>query len=360
MIYLVLDTNIWLYLANGLDSQSSKFTSDQHFKLLSSLISFKVKEEATILINDIVINEWNRNKVHTQKNIEKLSKKLDTVENTFKDIQKYAKHSSSLDIVKNDYIEGIKSEIIMNQQHIVAVEDFLFNQCIKIPTSNDVKLKVHDLSIENKAPFHNSKNNVADATILLSSAEYISNLPYDEHLSAFFVSNNVNEFANQEKNDFHPDISKLLGDDTILKYVRNLSDAVKLSESIIIEIEAYNEHQAWLASVAFACTTGYCQSNKDYTSWGYLDHTVKVEYKSNDLIDPNQLNLFPEIPITKKQDKHTECGECLLCGTIHLNCPECEELIANEFDDTFSCPFCFTDFIIEPGVLVVDNTNTVL
>lgn len=147
----MLDTNIWIYLANGLDPISNKLHDNLHFALLETLKHHKDKNDICILINDIVIAEWQRNKEHCKLKIKKLQNKLGN-NSTFNDINKYVK--SKTDDLQNEYNQAIKNEILENEAHIQRVEDFLLKDCQKIDVSNEVKLRIFDLSVNNKAPFH--------------------------------------------------------------------------------------------------------------------------------------------------------------------------------------------------------------
>ncbi|MBT2623761.1 hypothetical protein J7E44_23705 [Chryseobacterium sp. ISL-6] len=51
MVTLILDTNIWIYLAKG-----------EHPEVLEKLIEKYNKKEIQFLISSIQIEEWNRNK----------------------------------------------------------------------------------------------------------------------------------------------------------------------------------------------------------------------------------------------------------------------------------------------------------
>lgn len=360
MVYLILDTNIWIYLANGLDIATGKH-SDQHFELLSSLQAFREKGEAIVLVNDVILAEWERNRRHTETQIEKLTKKLESSNDTFKDIKRYC-GGADIDTVQRSYEDGLKAEIQKNVDHIKNVERFLTKGCVHIPIREEEKLKATNLSLEKKAPFHNNRNNTADAVILLSSAHYIDSLePYGdgEEISAFFISNNIEDFANQKKTDFHPDIKNCIGN-SVVKYERYLGKAISLSKSIIAEMNAYNEHQRWLVSIYFSCKGAFCAGNDDFTPWGYLDNEVAAKYKSAELFDDSQMTLFPELPIVPKADKMINYGECVICSTPHYECPECEELIANDHHETIvTCPNCSIklDLSMEKGYVIIDDTN---
>lgn len=347
MIYLILDTNIWLYLANGFNPDTAKHDA-LHFELLAELKKLKEKGEICILINDIVVEEWKRNKEHSKLKIKQLTNKLDNSNSQFGEIKKYVK--SGIGDLKKEYLEGVQNEIAENEKHIQRVEDFLFNDCQMVDISKDLKLKIFDLSTGNKAPFHNKKNNIADASILFSAADFLRGKLWRNENSAIFVSNNFKDFTDQKNvRDFHPDIQGLL-DDVDIKYAKVLPNALKLSEKIMLQIEEYHQYEVWLESVSFYCRTPFCEGNENFSPWGYLDQTLKVKYETDAKINPNQQNLFPDLPATKREEKKVGFGDCVICGTLHIECPECDELIyLDDHTEEFNCTECSAKLRIEHG-----------
>ena len=311
-----------------------------------------------------MIEEWKRNKETAYDYVKKLKKKLAEFDNQVKYYSKYSDDLSSYEKIKEDFTQGVKKEILRNENHISDVEKFLKEECTLIKISDNIKKLVFDLSISRKAPFHNKKNNIADAAILLSSYEYIKEISNYEALSAIFVSNNYEDFAESKGlEEFHPEIKKLIGDDTIL-YKRNLPTALSLSKEIINEIEELYKYQQWLESVSFACMSSFCFRNEDFTPWGYLDDEIIIKYKSQQYkYDPNQLELFPDLPKIEIKEKRTPCGKCVVCDTFHIICPVCGELICNQYseDEDFICEFCEAKFHFEYNdstkILIVDDVE---
>ena len=123
MIYLVLDTNIWLYLANGYDRE--QFDKNLHFDFLKTLEEPDERKEICILVNDIIISEWNR---HKRKiggvNIRHLERELE---------------KNELSSLTN---QELKKRILENKQHLNRVDEFIHKKCKKIEINDTVKLKV--------------------------------------------------------------------------------------------------------------------------------------------------------------------------------------------------------------------------
>lgn len=237
MIYLILDTNNWIYLANGLDPIKNKYHDNLHFELLQSLKELTTEGKIQILINDIILTEWNRNKEHCNLKIKSLENKLINKENAFKDIAKYAK--TNVRQLQDEYVDGLESEIQLNKKHIQNVEDFLMNDCIKVEITQELKQLIFDLAINNEAPFHNKKNNVGDAAILLSSVEFLKNKKSFFGNSAFFISNNIEEYTDGiNLKSFHPQLKKLLQSIDI-EFERVLPSALNISKKVIKEMDEF-------------------------------------------------------------------------------------------------------------------------
>lgn len=77
MIYLILDTNIWLYIVNEFDSISRKISieSNQHINVFERIKSKTESGEFKILVNEIILNEWVRNKAVAFQPIKELEKR---------------------------------------------------------------------------------------------------------------------------------------------------------------------------------------------------------------------------------------------------------------------------------------------
>lgn len=237
MIYLILDTNNWIYLANGLDPTNNKHHHSLHFELLASLKTLHNEGRISVLINDIIFAEWERNKERCYDNIKKLQTKLIDKNNAFAEISKYA--NGSTESLKKEYEFGLQSMIAENEKHVNDVKEFIQNHCTHIPISQDVKLKVYELSINNLPPFHNKKNNVADAAILLSEVEYLRSKVMDFDSTAFFISNNLEEYTDgKNTHEFHPELIELIKP-VDLHYQRVLPAALNISKKIISQLQEF-------------------------------------------------------------------------------------------------------------------------
>ncbi|WP_421976838.1 PIN domain-containing protein [Roseivirga seohaensis] len=330
MVYIIFDTNIWIYLANGYDPTSKTDSGSKHFEFLDTLKALRRDGKIEILINDIVIKEWKRNRHHVNQKIDKLKRKLADADKAVRDILKYA---MSADDLSEKYKTGIEAEIQLNIDHIKNVEDFLTNECINTEISELIKLEIFDLAVNKEVPFHKGKNNIADIAILMSSYHYlVDHMEFD--LPVYFVSNNWQDFTDgNDKNSFHPEIQNMLKNVDI-KYERILPKAIELTKGIIIELDQYLAEKEYLNTIYFQCLEPLCHSSDSFQPYGYLDSELNVFYRSIVNRIPNQLELFEYTPPSELIHKKTKAGECVVCHTVHVHCPECSELCYLNWDDS--------------------------
>lgn len=240
MVYLILDTNIWIYLAEG-----------QHPFVLQGLIQKIDEKEIIILVNDVIIKEWDRNREEIKKRIKKeiekqivLAKELDSCFNSVdgKDFNRLlAKISTSSPVFENTI-----------DSRFQVIDDLMKNKSVRVPLKEKDKLTVIDWALNNQAPFHRHKNSVADALILLSSIDYIlkegiNTVNYNriDVSDSVFVSYNSDDFSKDikgaDKNVIHPDLEPFFNS-VGMKYERNFGNILNLTGNLKIEIDEYMEY----------------------------------------------------------------------------------------------------------------------
>ncbi|MCB9294458.1 MAG: DUF4935 domain-containing protein [Lewinellaceae bacterium] len=357
MINVVFDTNIWLYLANGFDALSKKFPEGSHHIELFNEIKKKQDEgEIKLIINDVILIEWERNKHHTQSRIEKLKRRIEEVDKDFKKIRNYydADDVEAQEKLNDRVKEKIQTEIEENEKHIEIVEKFLKEECQIIEISDEVKKRVWELAIKKDVPFLKNKNNIGDATLFFSAIEFLETTdPIIE--GTIFISNNSEDFCEEgNRNEFHPKLIQHIKNRT-LKYARTLHQGIKFSEEMQVQIEEIQKEieelarqEAYLESISFYCQSFFCEGNEHIISWGYLDNKIKILDKSFLEYDPNQLNLFPDLPIEEPKIRESGFGDCVICGTTHIECPNCGEIICGVSiwadSEVYKCEYCESKF----------------
>lgn len=376
MIYLVLDTNVWFYLANAFNSSKKKFDDGLHFKLVLILKRLVANGDISILTNPIIIEEWGRNKEVANRLISKHKKTLEGHRGTIKNIGKYIEKDQRLLLndIFNNYEDQIKKVISDNKNHILEVEDLLLNKTQKIEITNEIKLIAANRAIKKLAPFKGDKSNsMADALILLSSIDYIKKISVfpvsivDKEASLFpnsiFVTINKNDFGNpNNENEIHPELRYLL-EEVKMKYEPNVGTVINQVEDDLFkqeeikQIEREMEAEYW-RNIAY-CTVCFPDPEKTFIQ-NIVDFSepIYIENEMREPEDPNQLKLLKIDPIEvsnykenkNKRDIDTvQIGYCNCCNSQHIKCQYCgtvsnvEECLDG---DKLQCEGCETSYQI--------------
>lgn len=358
---LVFDTQTWIYLANGYDQATRKINDGIHFHLMGKIITLVDSGKLKILTNEIVILEWNRNKHATKVLIDRYRKRIEDKTKEISALKKVLSEDGKLnaDGVLSEFKKHYEVQIRMNQDHIVRVDEFLKTKTVIVPITDVQKLEVVDLAVEKNAPFHRKSNSFADAIILLSTAEYLDRRKkYGKIEDAIFVSNNSDDYCEKKGSDkIHPDLRWYfaLGN---MRFETNLARALEMSESIIREIDRFNEdlHRHNVIECEKRC-------GDSVHGWGIVefdDHVRVYVGQPKYVYNPNQLWLdfgygF-EITadylkdLAERDSFYLESGRCNHCNTFHLEC-DCGEILTLSLDDDGEhyCLECDSHYTVNDG-----------
>jgi len=221
---IALDTNIWIYL-----------TKDTFFELWTKFKEMKESGEINVIVNDIILKEWERNKPTTIKTL------TNNIKNEYKSALNLSNYLQGN--AKTDYLQTISeykdeaNRIKKAKDKVEEVEAFI-KSCTRIETTEAQKLFIAELSINKNPPFQNNKNNFNDALILRNICEFVDNEApalYD----LIYVSNNPDDFIDKGTKKVYSEL--LAGLNPIrLKNVTELGEALKIAPELI---EDFNE---WL------------------------------------------------------------------------------------------------------------------
>jgi len=225
MTNIALDTNIWIYLA-----------CDTFFDLWLKLKEMKENDEIRIIVNDIILKEWKRNKKNTLKSL------TANIQNEYKSAKKLSNYLSGK--TKENYLKTISEykdetyRIAKAKARVKEIEVFM-KSCTTIRTTKKQKLFIADLAINNLPPFENKKNNYNDALIIRNICEYVNGeMPYLYDL--IYVSNNPNDFTDKETKEVHKCLLKGLNP-IRLKNVTELGEALLLAPEIMEDFDDWLE-----------------------------------------------------------------------------------------------------------------------
>ena len=145
MTNIALDTNIWIYLAN-----------DTFFELWVKFKQMKEAQDIRVIVNDIILKEWERNKQSTIKNL------TNNIKSEYKSAIKLSNYlSGDMRLKFLESISEYKNEntrIIKAEERVEEIEAFM-KSCTIISVTEKQKLFVADLAINKLPPFRNTKNN---------------------------------------------------------------------------------------------------------------------------------------------------------------------------------------------------------
>ncbi len=182
MIYLTFDSDIWL---------NSLKESGEENNFIDSLEYWIENGYIKILLPENVIDEWKRNR----------DKKKQTLVNDWKSFFNRAKKVFSTDVVSVLMTPDKLNERV--EEQLKRVEAIFDTYAIKIPITNDYKLKATELAEQKKAPF-GQKNSIGDAYIFLSITDYISSNNLSD---CIFITNNYTDFSHKDDSSkIHPDL----------------------------------------------------------------------------------------------------------------------------------------------------------
>jgi len=235
MTKILIDTCIWFDLAKTSKGE----------RILSLLEEFIKMDEASLVIPEIIITEFDRNKERIIIDAGKsLSSHFDKVK------EMIVKHGNEVnkDIVLsqlndlNYKIPSLGESVIESIQRI----ENLFSQSEIIEITDEIKIRAAQRAIDKKAPFHLSKNSMGDSIIIESYLDFkVKN--ESQEFKLIFVTHNKTDFSlrngNQKKP--HEDLSDIF-DSTKSQYYISLPEALnsinsELIEDIEFENDWYNE-----------------------------------------------------------------------------------------------------------------------
>ncbi|SCY08339.1 hypothetical protein SAMN05192588_1052 [Nonlabens sp. Hel1_33_55] len=231
MTDVILDTNIWI----------SHIAKDKPNGIFDSFKSQVDNGEIFLLINDIILDEWQRNKSNTIRDITneiKSSSKNALRMKTFLD----ENGKQKIDELLSDYNSKEEERIKLAEQRIEQVEKLMTN-ATKVIVTNEMKIRVADWALEKRAPFKQKSNSVGDALILLSTVEHRNSDSTSHFRPGFFISFNHTDYAQRENSDeIHEDLQELL-DGANLSYKRNIGEVLSLTPELNAEVESYIDYQ---------------------------------------------------------------------------------------------------------------------
>jgi integrase len=224
MVKILVDTSVWLALA-----------ADPKDVALVAIIEKLIDEGLVeLLVPRTVLNEF---LAHRDRVAMDHGKRLSSHFRTVKD----AVQISGADAVSIERTLRLLDEVDQNTSTKTKVAARTFNgieKVLKLGTplepSQAVKLAVFERAFDQRAPFHQGKNEIADAVIIETYAECVRDGRGQDGVRWMFVTRNVNDFSASKTNEKtpHPDFACF--DPGRSDYFINLPDALRSVDPVVV------------------------------------------------------------------------------------------------------------------------------
>lgn len=209
--HLLIDTCVWLDLAKDY----------RQLPLLDALIALKESDELEILLPEIVVEEFNRNKERIITDSKRsLSSHFRLVREA---MLKFAPEEGRKNVLQQlnavDHRIAIGGEAVNDAIEII---ERLFASVTHTPLTDAIKARAADRAITKTAPFHRQRNGIDDAIILETYIDAIgADVGHDDVFA--FVTHNTHDFSDRTGDTRlpHPDLAALF-DGTHSRYATNL------------------------------------------------------------------------------------------------------------------------------------------
>jgi hypothetical protein len=364
--YIFLDTNNWIYLSNGFNILSNKH-DELHFKLFDFIKKHTANNNLVFLVNDIVFDEWERNKDSTENQIKNLINKLKSYNKNLNLIKPIlnGEDDDTIEVLKGKVTIKLKSIITQHQEHVKEVEEFLKTKTKKIEILDSIKITAADMAVNKKAPFiGEKKNSMADALILFSSINYIKcNLGFElpspdgmilSYPESYFVSSNKGDFSNpNNREEIHADLKPLL-DETRTKYYYTFAQLTRSIEAEFLTKEEEEKLQFELDQHYTSCD--FCDEVYDSV---YISDPFMVTDENKVLVDNNQLEFsYDGAEVMKNlkvnlEDSQSELREakCNYCSAEYIVCQCGQFTFVENYNEIFECKGeCGNSFIANADI----------
>jgi PIN domain len=212
MNYLFLDTCVLLDVS----------TKRSDLPLVSALEELVNSNNVKLVLADLVVEEYERNKENVaKKTAKRLSQEFKQVKAV---VSEFANERQAETIeVLNDINARLPLLTDANYATIHRVERLIESAEI-IPISERSKVAAVQRGLDKRAPFHISRNSVADAVIIEQFFEFLSSVDNSSH-ACIFVTHNHNDFSSKDHRKPHSDFDEIFAISNSF-YFNNLASAI--------------------------------------------------------------------------------------------------------------------------------------
>jgi len=220
MFYIMLDTCVLLDIS----------TKKSGYPIVSAIEALTSSGMINLVITDIVITEFEKNKDEaanrTRKRLSHEFKQVKSVVTEFGNEQK----EQAIEV-----LEEVSSRLpLLSEANYATISrvEALIAASLQIKVSEKAKIAAVQRGLQKKAPFHKSKNSMADAVIIEQFSEFV--LTHESEENTFiFVTHNHNDFSSKDHRKPHEDLSDIF-DQMNTFYFNNLPSAIAIVDDEIL------------------------------------------------------------------------------------------------------------------------------
>ncbi len=221
MHFIMLDTCVLLDIS----------TKKNYLPIVSALENLVSSGIIKIVVPDLVIAEFDRNKEDVaDKTRKRLSHEFKQVRSVV--LEFGGKEKEKAIEVLNDVNSRLPLLSEANYATILRVEK-LIEDSLQEKISDNAKIAAVQRGLDKRAPFHISKNSMADAVLIEQFSEFISNNDSDSNVF-IFVTHNHNDFSSKDHRQPHEDFSDIFHKDNV-HYFNNAFSAIKSVDDEVLE-----------------------------------------------------------------------------------------------------------------------------
>lgn len=213
-------------------------TNRKDLPIVSALEELTQSGTVKLIVADLVITEFNRNKDDVaDKTRKRLSQEFKAVKRV---VSEFGGEQKELAVeVLNEV--NMKLPLLSEANHTtISRVEKLIKESIQIEVTDKVKIAAADRAISKRAPFHISKNSMADAVIIEQFSEFMLENQSDDH-SFFFVTHNHNDFSDKDHRLPHEDFNEIFQESNVF-YFNNTPSVLNLIDSNILEDIEFEEN----------------------------------------------------------------------------------------------------------------------
>ena len=209
-------------------------THRKDLPIVSALEELTKTGAVKLLVLDLIISEFDRNKKDiADKARRRLSQEFKIVKDIVSEFGGDQKEQAVA--VLNEVNMKLPRLSEVNCATISRIEK-LIEESIQINVSDKAKIAAANRAINKKAPFHISKNSMADAVIIEQFSEFVLE-HQSENNTFYFITHNHNDFSLKDHRVPHEDFSDIFQETNVLYFDNMLSAIGMVDVEILKDIE---------------------------------------------------------------------------------------------------------------------------